>query len=96
MEQHEHSELCAIAKLVCNAFEAVQVRLGVSSLQSHLGVTFERVQTRMKEVLHLGVHHALAIFRSHCSQLSCSDRTCPVTLTGASGQRDFCCVTRNG
>jgi hypothetical protein len=23
MEQHEHSELCAAAKLVCNAFKAV-------------------------------------------------------------------------
>jgi hypothetical protein len=31
---------------------------------------------------------------AHCSRLSCSDRTRPVTLTGASGQYVFHCVVR--
>jgi hypothetical protein len=31
-EQHEHSELCAAAELVCDALGAVQVRHGASSL----------------------------------------------------------------
>jgi hypothetical protein len=65
IEQHEHIELCATAELVCDALGAIQVRPEVSSLRSHLGVTFERARTQVKEVLHLGVQHALAIFRSH-------------------------------
>jgi hypothetical protein len=32
----------------------------------------------------------------HCSCLSCSERTRPVTLTGASGQHVLNCVVRNG
>jgi hypothetical protein len=42
MEQHEHSELCTIAELVCGTLGVVQVCPGVSSLRSHLGVAFER------------------------------------------------------
>jgi hypothetical protein len=42
----------------------VQVRPGASSLWSHLGVTLEQVRTQVKEALHLGVHHALDVFRS--------------------------------
>jgi hypothetical protein len=33
---------------------------------------------------------------AHCSCLSCSDRTRPVTLTGASGHPVLNCVVRNG
>jgi hypothetical protein len=65
MEQHEHFELRAAAELVCDALGVVQVHPRVSSLRSHLGVAFERAQTQVKEVLHLGMRRALAIFRSH-------------------------------
>jgi hypothetical protein len=65
MEQHEHSELCTATKLVCDALGAVQVRPGVSSLWGHFGIAFERVQTQVKEALHLGMRHALTVFRSH-------------------------------
>jgi hypothetical protein len=37
---------------------------------------------------------ATATSDAHCSRLSCSDRTRPVTLTGMSGQHDFNCVVR--
>jgi hypothetical protein len=55
MEQREHFELHAATELVCDALGAVQVRPGVSSLWSHLGDAFERVQTQVKEALHLGM-----------------------------------------
>jgi hypothetical protein len=64
-EHHEHIELRAATELVCDALGAIQVRPEVRSLRSHLGVTFERARTQVKEALHLGVQHALAIFRSH-------------------------------
>jgi hypothetical protein len=39
---------------------------------------------------------ATVTFNAHCSRLSCSDRTRPVTLTGASGHPVLNCVVRNG
>jgi hypothetical protein len=39
---------------------------------------------------------ATASSDTHCFLLSCSDRTRPVTLTGASGQCVFRCVVCNG
>jgi hypothetical protein len=41
----------------------------MSSLRGHLGVTFERVRTQVKEALHLGMQRALAIFRSHYQKI---------------------------
>jgi hypothetical protein len=63
--KHEHSELHVAAKLVCDALGVNQVHLMVGSLRSRLGVTFEQVQTQVKETLHLGMWCALAVFRSH-------------------------------
>jgi deoxycytidine triphosphate deaminase len=68
-EQHEHSKLRATTELVCDALEAVQVRPGVSSLWSRLGVTFERARTQVKEALHLRMRRALAVFRSHYQKI---------------------------
>jgi hypothetical protein len=65
MEQHEHSELCATAKLVCDALRAVQVRLGASSLRGQLRVAFKRVRTQVKAALHLGMWRALTVFKSY-------------------------------
>jgi hypothetical protein len=39
---------------------------------------------------------ATITFNVHCSRLSYSDRTRPVTLTSASGQHVLNCVVRNG
>jgi hypothetical protein len=69
MEQHEHSKLCATVELVCDALGAVQVRHVASSLRGHLGVTFERVRTQVKEVLHLGMRRALVVFRSYYQKI---------------------------
>jgi hypothetical protein len=65
MEQHEHSELRATIELLCDALRAVEVRPGASMLRGCLGVAFERVRTQVKEALHLGMQHALVVFRSH-------------------------------
>jgi hypothetical protein len=55
---------------VCNALRAVQVRPEVSSLRSHLGVTFKWAQTQVKEGLHLGMWWELAVFRSHYQKIN--------------------------
>jgi hypothetical protein len=68
-EQHEHSELRADIGLVCDALGAVQVRLGMISMRIHLGVAFERARTQVKELLHLGMWRALAVFRSHYQKI---------------------------
>jgi hypothetical protein len=39
---------------------------------------------------------AMVTSDAHCSRLSCSDRTRPVTLTDASGHPVLNCVVRNG
>jgi hypothetical protein len=69
MEQHEHSELRTAVELVCDALRAIQVCPGASSLRSHLGVTFERARTQVKEALHLRMRHALAVFRSYYQKI---------------------------
>jgi hypothetical protein len=69
MEQHEHSELCATAELLCDALGVVQVRLGACMLRGHVGATFERVQTQVKEALHLGMRRAFTVFRSHYQKI---------------------------
>jgi hypothetical protein len=38
-------------------------------LWGHPEVTFERVQTQVKEALHLRVWHALTVFRSHYQKI---------------------------
>jgi hypothetical protein len=63
-EQHEHSELRTATDLVCDALGVVQVCPRAGSLRGHLGVAFEWVRTQVKEVLHLGMRRALAVFRS--------------------------------
>jgi hypothetical protein len=70
MEQHEHFELRAAAELVCDALRVVQVCPEESSLWGHLGVAFERVPTRVKEALHLGMRRALAVFRSQYQKIN--------------------------
>jgi hypothetical protein len=69
IEQHEHSELRTTIGLVCGALGAIEVRLRVSSLWSHLGAAFERVRTQVKEALHLRVHRALVVFKSHYEKI---------------------------
>jgi hypothetical protein len=54
---------------VCDALGAIQVRPGVSSLRNHLGVAFEQAWTQVKELLHLGMWRALAIFKSHYQKI---------------------------
>jgi hypothetical protein len=68
-KQHEHSELRAIAELLCDALGAVQVCPRASTLRGYLGVSFERVQTQVKEALHLGMRRALPVFRSHYQKI---------------------------
>jgi hypothetical protein len=69
IEQQEHSGLCTAVRLVCDALGAVQVHPGASSLRNHLEVAFERAWTQVKELLHLGMWRALAVFRSHYQKI---------------------------
>jgi hypothetical protein len=62
----------------------------VGAYWTPIGHQVQRVQ------LNAGARSVTATVTSnmHCSHLSCSDRTRPVTLTGASGQHVLNCVVR--
>jgi hypothetical protein len=62
-----------------------------------MGALWTPIGRRVQHVRSFGeVHPVTAMFLSttHCCCLSCSDRTRPVTLTGASGHHVFHCVVR--
>jgi hypothetical protein len=59
------------------------------------GALWTQIERQVQRVWSNGVAcpvTATALSNAHCCCLSCSDRTCPVTLTGASGHHIFHCV----
>jgi hypothetical protein len=58
------------------------------------GALWTPIESRVQRVRSNGEARpvtAMALSNAHCYYLSCSDRTRPVTLTGASGHHDFHC-----
>ncbi|XP_066354846.1 uncharacterized protein [Miscanthus floridulus] len=63
-EIREHDALQSVARSVCEALEVGGGQSG-SSLESCLTMLCDHVHERLREVLHNGVKHALAIVSSH-------------------------------